>query len=81
MIENIGAYSQVDYDRGYQQGRADRYQEIISEYMLLTEKQVAEIRADAIDDAICEIQEAEMMEAEKLIVISILEQLKEQNNE
>jgi len=23
MIENIGAYSQVDYDRGYEQGRAD----------------------------------------------------------
>lgn len=32
----------------YEQGRADKYQEIVSEYMLLTEKQVAEIRADAI---------------------------------
>lgn len=36
----------------YQQGRADKYQEITSEYMLLTEKQVAEIRADAIDEII-----------------------------
>jgi len=27
MIENIGAYSQVDFDRGYQQGRADAIDE------------------------------------------------------
>lgn len=31
----------------YQQGRADKYKEITSEYMLLTEQQVADIRADA----------------------------------
>ena len=37
---------------GYEQGRADKYQEITSEYMLLTEKQVAEIRADAIEECI-----------------------------
>lgn len=36
----------------YEQGRADKYQEIVSEYMLLTEKQVTEIRADAIDECI-----------------------------
>lgn len=34
----------------YRQGRADKYREITSEYMLLTEKQVEEIRADAIDE-------------------------------
>lgn len=34
----------------YEQGRADKYQEITSEYMLLTEKQVAEIRVDAIEE-------------------------------
>lgn len=39
-----------EYSRGYEQGRADKYQEIVSEYMLLTEEQVAEIRADAIDE-------------------------------
>lgn len=35
---------------GYSKGRADKYQEIVSEYMLLTEKQVAEIRADVIKE-------------------------------
>lgn len=40
------------YDLGYQEGRADKYREITSEYMLLTEKQVVEIRADAIDECI-----------------------------
>jgi len=30
MIENIGAYSQVDYNRGYQQGRADREKEVLN---------------------------------------------------
>lgn len=38
------------YDEGYQQGRADKYQEITTEYMLLTEKQVEDIRADAIEE-------------------------------
>lgn len=42
----------VDHNKAYQQGRADKYQEIVSEYMLLTEEQVAEIRDDAIDDCI-----------------------------
>lgn len=36
-------------EKAYQQGRADKYKEITSEYMLLTEEQVADIRADAID--------------------------------
>lgn len=36
-------------NRLYQQGREDKYQEITSEFMLLTEKQVEEIRADAIN--------------------------------
>lgn len=40
------------FNDGYPKGRADKYQEIVSEYMLLTEKQVAEIRADAIDECI-----------------------------
>ena len=42
--------------KGKKQGRADKYQEITSEYMLLTEKQIAEIRADAIEEfgRICE---------------------------
>ena len=38
------------YKEGYEQGRADKYQEIVSEYMLLTEKQVAEIRADCLEE-------------------------------
>lgn len=37
------------YDRGYTQGREDKYQAIVSEYMLLTEEQVKAIRADAIE--------------------------------
>lgn len=43
------------YDSGYQQGRADKYQEITAEYMLLTEKQVAEIRADTLDEVISKV--------------------------
>lgn len=43
-------YSEKLYKIAYEQGRADKYQEIVSEYMLLTEKQVAEIRTDAIDE-------------------------------
>jgi len=38
------------FNDGYEKGRADKYQEIISEYMLLTEEQVAEIRADSIEE-------------------------------
>lgn len=41
---------QSAYDCGYEKGRADKYQEIASKYMLLTEKQVAEIRVDAIEE-------------------------------
>lgn len=35
---------------GYDKGRADKYQEIVSEYMLLTEKQVADMRAYVFDE-------------------------------
>lgn len=35
---------------GYEKGRADKYQEITTEYMLLTEKQVEDIGAEAIND-------------------------------
>lgn len=38
------------FQEQYEKGRADKYQEIVSEYMLLTEEQVAEIRADAIEE-------------------------------
>lgn len=38
----------------YSQGRADKYQEIVSEYMLLTEVQVNQIRADAFADCVLE---------------------------
>lgn len=41
----------------YEQGRADKYQEITSGYMLLTEKQVAEIRADAIEEFVKALEE------------------------
>lgn len=41
---------ELDVDEAYQQGRADKYQEIVSEYMLLTEEQVNQIRADAIEE-------------------------------
>lgn len=34
----------------YEKGRSDKYQEIISEYMLLTEKQISDIRTDAIEE-------------------------------
>lgn len=44
-------------DDVYQHGRADKYQEITSEYMLLTEKQVADIRADAIEEVCKQISE------------------------
>lgn len=47
--QNCKLYSNCDLCM-YDKGRADKYQEIVSEYMLLTEKQVAEIRADAIDE-------------------------------
>ncbi len=44
-ISRLGGY--LD---GYEKGRADKYREITSEYMLLTETQVEEIRVDVIDD-------------------------------
>jgi len=44
MIENIGAYSQVDYDRGYQQGRADALSIDIDKPMHFTDEQKAWIK-------------------------------------
>jgi len=38
MIENIGAYSQVDFDRGYQQGTSDTVDnaiELLKKYPLI----------------------------------------------
>lgn len=79
---------------GYNQGRADKYQEITSEYMLLTEKQVAEIRADAIDELLQAIIEKSNINEEDYAfgefarvciwqddLQKIEEQLKEKNNE
>lgn len=34
----------------YKKGRTDKYQEIVSNYMLLTENQVSEIRADMVKE-------------------------------
>lgn len=74
----------------YQQGRADKYQEIVSEYMLLTEEQVAEIRADAIEEyrqrlnnAFEPVEEHEQMELEVVIadVNRLAKVLKEQKND
>lgn len=76
---------QRDMNIAYQQGRADKYQEIVSEYMLLTEKQVAEIRADAIGEIATRLEgELTMVmprdKAKYLMykVHTVLEQLKEQ---
>lgn len=43
--------------RAYQQGRIDKYQEIVSEYMLLTPNQVEEIREDAVGDYLTFVRE------------------------
>lgn len=44
-------------DMAYDEGRADKYQEIVSEYMLLTEEQVKQVRADAIEEVCKQISE------------------------
>lgn len=79
-------YKLIDCDYAYEQGRSDKYQEIISEYMLLTEKQVAEIRADAIDECIkilldmsC-VKDCYKQDCADCMTRQI-EQLKEQSNE
>lgn len=41
----------------YEQGRADKYKEMTSAYMLLTKKQVEEIRAEAIDECFNKIKQ------------------------
>lgn len=77
------------FNDGYAKGRADKYQEIISEYMLLTEEQVAEIRTEAIDEfikgckathdgLICNWDKPYGITFERMEEIA--EQLKEQNN-
>jgi len=71
------------FNDGYEKGRADKYQEIVSEYMLLTEKQVAEIRADAIDEFVKAFKD-NMLKYKTTTwtsyVEEIAEQMKEQNN-
>lgn len=42
----------------YMKGREDKYREITSEYMLLTEEQVVDIRNDAIDEYFNELYKA-----------------------
>jgi len=48
MIENIGAYSQVDYDRGYQQGRADAIDECIAKIDTLEQISFGIVETDLI---------------------------------
>jgi len=48
--ETVKEIRELVYQQGIEKGRADKYQEIVSEYMLLTEKQVADIRADVIEE-------------------------------
>lgn len=54
---------------------------IVEMYQSQIDQLVADTRLDTIDDIICEIQVSNLMECEKLIVIGILENLKEQKNE
>lgn len=64
----------------YNKGRADKYQEIISEYMLLTEEQVKEIRADVIEEFVNECVKFEDLTFDRehiRRVKMIAEQLKE----
>lgn len=64
----------------YDLGRADKYQEITSEYMLLTAKQVAEIRADAIDS--CKTVVMETIDNELLVdtLLMRMDKLNENND-
>lgn len=68
----------------YEQGRADKYKEITSAYMLLTEKQVEEIRAEAIDEFkqnVMDYIESNGTIPNHFNVEKIAEQLKEHNCE
>lgn len=72
----------------YEQGRADKYKEITSEYMLLTEEQVQEIKADAVDELVDRCNKycgdecyGECFDCHLLMVNEIAEELKEQKNE
>lgn len=73
-VENQTAEFQDGYGYGYNKGRRDKYNEITSEYMLLTEEQVQEIRAEAVDECIEAL-------GNNIWLISKLEQLKEKNND
>lgn len=64
MIENIGAYSQIAYDRGYKQGRADA----IDEVMVVVKTKISEK----------EYPLHTMVEL--TVLGAKIEQLKEQNN-
>lgn len=80
----------ISVEEAYQQGRADKYQEIVSGYMLLTEEQVAEIRTETIDELKKEFVDIvqgneEFIDWQKQEIILYLEcaieKLKEQKNE
>lgn len=91
MIENIGAYSQVDYDRGYQQGIADALSIDMDKPMHFTDEQKAWIknyiiinakrqRADAIEDVWNKANEHSFTDALGIrgVDLSVLENILEQ---
>lgn len=67
MVEDNKLYNGHTYSgvqliaclNGYIQGRKDKYQAIVSEYMLLTEEQVKAIIAETIDECVKTLAESE----------------------
>ena len=73
MIENIGAYSQFDYDRGYKQGRADVIDECIQAIINTPTKVGTHLKEpQRVDTCLT------MLADRQFEILDILEQLKEQ---
>lgn len=66
------------YDRGYKAGRSDQYNEIVSQYLLLTNDQVDNIGAFAEDNGITRVLDI-LVEIDKQILEKVKDKLYEQD--
>lgn len=66
------------YDRGYKAGRSDQYNEIVSQYLLLTNDQVDNIGAFAEDNGITRVLDI-LDEIDKQILEKVKDKLYEQD--
>lgn len=77
MSETLPSMDEL-LDRAYQKGREDKYKEITSKYMLMTEEQVKDIRTNAIDECIRITNECCWKDAKMLV--ELFDRMKEGKN-